>query len=261
MSRRKKEEEHENLERWMVSYADFLTLMFAFFVVMYAISSVNEGKYRVLSNSLVSAFRSATNAEGMQIAPLTPINVPVPAVRPQASSSKSDPRRAQTMQKMQSMADQVRRVLAPLVRDGKVTVNEGAFGISIEINASALFAPGEAILGVNAQRALTAVGEVLSTGDFPIKVEGHTDTLPISNQLFASNWELSAVRASAVVRLFVQSGVSPQRLSAAGYADQRPVSDNRTAEGRSRNRRVAILIESMLPPLDSEPQGGVSNPR
>ncbi|WP_417071074.1 flagellar motor protein MotD [Niveibacterium terrae] len=260
MSRRKKEDEHENLERWMVSYADFLTLMFAFFVVMYAISSVNEGKYRVLSNSLVSAFRSATNAEGMQIAPLTPINVPVPSVRP-SSPAKADPRRAQTMQKMQNMADEVRRVLAPLVRDGKVTVNEGAFGISIEINASALFAPGEAVLGVNAQRALSAVGQVLSAGDFPIKVEGHTDTLPISNQLFASNWELSAVRASAVVRLFVQSGVAPQRLSAAGYADQRPVSDNRTAEGRSRNRRVAILIESMLPPLDSEPQAGASSSR
>lgn len=260
MSRRKKEEEHENLERWMVSYADFLTLMFAFFVVMYAISSVNEGKYRVLSSSLVSAFRSATNAEGMQIAPLTPVNVPVPSVR-SPSSAKADPRRAQTMQKMQNMADEVRRVLAPLVRDGKVTVNEGAFGISIEINASALFAPGEAVLGENALRALSAVGQVLATGDFPIKVEGHTDTLPISNQLFASNWELSAVRASAVVRLFVQAGVAPQRLSAAGYADQRPVADNRTAEGRSRNRRVAILIESMLPPVDSEPGAKASNPR
>lgn len=260
MARRKNEDEHENLERWMVSYADFLTLMFAFFVVMYAISSVNEGKYRVLSSSLVSAFRSATNAEGMQIAPLTPAATPIPAVRPSVSS-RNDPKRARMMQKMQSMADEVRRVLAPLVRDGQVTVNEGAFGISIEINASALFAPGEAVLGPTAVRALSAVGQVLANGDFPIKIEGHTDTTPIANRLFASNWELSAVRASAVVRLFIEAGVLPARLSAAGYADQRPVADNGTSEGRSRNRRVAILIESMLPPTDAVPTGEASGAR
>lgn len=253
MARRKQEDEHENLERWMVSYADFLTLMFAFFVVMYAISSVNEGKYRVLSNSLVSAFRSQANTEGAQITPVTAVTVPVPTVRPPSPSRSDDPKRVQMMQQMQDMADQVRRVLAPLLKDGRVSVNEGAFGISIEINASALFAPGEALLGGEAVRALRAVGQVLANGDFPVKVEGHTDTLPISNQLFASNWELSAVRASAVVRLFVESGVDPRRLSAAGYADQRPIADNKTPEGRSRNRRVAIQIESMLPPVDAGP--------
>lgn len=250
--RRAHEEEHENHERWLVSYADFITLLFAFFVVMYAISSVNEGKYRVLSNSLVSAFRNVTNnAEGLQIVPLAAVSGGIPQMKPQKQAPQRDePARAELRQKMQNMADEVRRVLAPLVQDGQVSINEGPFGISIEINASALFAPGEAVLSADAVRALRAVGEVVAQGDFPIKIEGHTDTLPISNQLFASNWELSAVRASSVVRLFVETGVDARRLTAAGYADQRPVAENSTAEGRSRNRRVAILIESMLPPTD-----------
>jgi len=258
--RRKHEEEHENHERWLVSYADFITLLFAFFVVMYAISSINEGKYRVLSNSLVSAFRSvSTNADGMQIVPRTTVAAAVPAVKP--NKAQADPReeaRTRLRRQMQDMAEQVRRVLAPLVREGKVTVNDGPYGISIEINASVLFNPGEAVLGGEASRAMHAIGEVLSQGDFPIKVEGHTDTTPIANQLFASNWELSAVRAATVVRTFIDSRVDPRRLTAAGYADQRPVADNSTPEGRARNRRVAILIESMLPPEAGDAAGAAA---
>ncbi|WP_341675329.1 flagellar motor protein MotD [Niveibacterium sp. SC-1] len=252
--RRKHEEEHENHERWLVSYADFITLLFAFFVVMYAISSINEGKYRVLSNSLVNAFRSVdTNAEGMQVAPRTAVAATVPAVKqPKTQADPREEARKRLRRQMQDMAEQVRRVLAPLVREGRVTINDGPYGISIEINASVLFNPGEAVLGNEAARAMRAIGEVLSQGDFPVKVEGHTDTSPIANSLFASNWELSAVRAATVVRTFIDARVDPRRLTAAGYADQRPVADNSTPEGRARNRRVAILIESMLPPEANE---------
>lgn len=125
-------------------------------------------------------------------------------------------------------------------------MSEGAFGITVEINASLLFAPGEAVLGEAAVAALRAVAGVIAQASFPVTIEGHTDNIPISTFRFPSNWELSAVRASSVVRLFVESGVAPERLTAAGYADQRPVADNATEEGRSRNRRVAILIESRV---------------
>ena len=104
---------------------------------------------------------------------------------------------------------------------------------------------------MEANRALRAVAEVIAGGDFPIKVEGHTDTLPISTPYFPSNWELSSARASSVVRLFVESGVAPGRLTAAGYSDQRPVADNASPEGRARNRRVTILIESRV--VEPEP--------
>ncbi|MDQ7988075.1 MAG: flagellar motor protein MotD [Candidatus Dactylopiibacterium sp.] len=248
MSRRRRHaEEHENHERWLVSYADFITLLFAFFVVMYAISSVNEGKYRVLSNSLVQAFRSATGEEGMA-APVSTVAINVVSA-PAATAPRvvEDVRRTELRQRMRNMAEDIRRVLAPLVSGGQVRITEGALGISIEINASALFRPAEAQLGPDAARALQAVAEVLAKGDFPVKVEGHTDNLPIATPLFPSNWELSAVRASSVVRLFVSSGVSPARLTAAGYGDQRPVADNASPEGRARNRRVTIQIESMMP--------------
>ena len=250
MARRKHEEEHENHERWLVSYADFITLLFAFFVVMYAVSSVNEGKYRVLSDSLVNAFRSAANVEGASIvSPPRENGSPVPVII--ARAPKPDPRaeaqRTKQRAKMRDMADEIRKVLEPLVKGGQVRVNEGIHGISVEINASVLFAPGEAQLGLPAVRALQAVAEVVAPADFPVTIEGHTDTTPINTPSFPSNWELSAVRASSVVRLFVGSGVDPRRLTAAGYGDQRPIADNSLPDGRARNRRVTILIESMLP--------------
>ncbi len=257
MARRRQEEEHENHERWLVSYADFITLLFAFFVVMYAISSVNEGKYRVLSSSIVAAFRSATNQDGMSMVPQPQVlSAPVAPVISRSASpdAQAEARRAAFRQKMRDMADEVKRVLDPLVRGGQVRVTEGVNGISIEINASALFSPAEAQLGPDAVRALQAVGEVIAKGDFPIKVEGHTDNLPIATALFPSNWELSAVRASSVVRLFVAAGVSADRLTAAGYGDQRPVAPNNTADGRARNRRVTIQIESMAPDVAEAPQ-------
>ncbi|MDB5814370.1 MAG: Flagellar motor protein MotD [Rhodocyclales bacterium] len=254
MARRRHEEEHENHERWLVSYADFITLLFAFFVVMYAVSSVNEGKYRVLSDSLVNAFRSAANVEGASIvSPPRDNGSPVPVII--ARAPKPDPQaeaqRTKQRVKMRNMADEIRKVLEPLVKGGQVRVNEGVHGISVEINASVLFAPGGAQLGPPAVRALQAVAEVVAPADFPVTIEGHTDNVPISTPNFPSNWELSAVRASSVVRLFVGSGVDPRRLTAAGYGDQRPIADNSVVEGRARNRRVTILIESMLPEVAS----------
>ena len=245
--RRKGEEEHENHERWLVSYADFITLLFAFFVVMYSLSSINEGKYRIMSDSVVNAFRNIpANSSGAQI-----ISSPIPSIRPTpppsaAESAEAEEARKSKAERVRNMAEEIRKVLAPLVADGQVRVTEGAFGITVEINASVLFAPGEAQLGVDALRALRAVAQVVAGAEFPITVEWHTDVVPIATPMFPSNWELSAVRASSVVRLFVEGGVQPARLTAAGYGDQRPVADNASAEGRARNRRVTILIESRV---------------
>ncbi len=250
--RRHSEEEHENHERWLVSYADFITLLFAFFVVMYAISSVNEGKYRVLSDSMVQAFRSIdANVRGSQI--IVPPTIMSstrsgpPAAQPTpAKDSVMEAKREVLSKKMRNVADDIRRVLEPLTRDGQVRVTEGAHGITVEINASVLFPVGEALIGDEAARSLSAVAQVLAGADFPITIEGHTDNVPISTPRFPSNWELSAVRASSVVRLFVEAGVAPSRLTAAGYGDQRPVADNDSDAGRARNRRVTLLIESLI---------------
>ena len=248
--RRKKDEEHENHERWLVSYADFITLLFAFFVVMYAISVVNEGKYRVLSDSISSAFRNipgSTSGAMIQINPSAPVPVSIPFNRPQVVNLKTDVEREKNRDLLRNKAKEITTALAPLVQQGHVRVTEGALGITVEINASVLFESGEARLQMPAIRALAAVGQILATTAFPITVDGHTDNAPISTPLYPSNWELSGARAASVVRLFIETGVDPRRLTATGYAEQRPVADNATVEGRQRNRRVAITMESRTP--------------
>jgi chemotaxis protein MotB len=209
----------------------------------------------VLSDSLVQAFRNVNvNESGGQIVMPT-VNIapsqPLARPAPPALDPAAEQRRRETAQRMRNMADEIRRVLSPLTQAGQVNVTEGAFGVSVEINASLLFAPGDSALGREAVTALDAVAQVLAPAPFPITVEGHTDNIPINTFRFPSNWELSAVRASTVARLFIDNGVAPDRLTAAGYADQRPVADNASEEGRSRNRRVTVLIESRAAELEA----------
>jgi chemotaxis protein MotB len=255
MARRKRgEDEHENHERWLVSYADFITLLFAFFVVMYAVSQVNEGKYRVLSDTLSSAFRTVPGStSGAQVAinPNAPMPMAIPFRRPNPNL-KTDQTQVVKKEQMRNMAKEINDALAPLVKEGQVRVTESATGITVDINASVLFAPGDARLGPAAIQALDAVARILAPTDFPITVEGHTDNTPIATAQFPSNWELSGVRASSVVRLFIDNGVDPRRMTATGYADQRPIDDNASPEGRARNRRVAITIESKTPDFGVE---------
>ncbi len=253
MARKRREEEHENHERWLVSYADFITLLFAFFVVMYAISSVNEGKYKVLSNSLTNAFRNVTGEVGGQ--PIAVIQgAPVmPVVPPVAKPDKLfDQKKAEQRQKMKNIAGNIMEALQPLVAQGKVRLLETSRGVTIEINDSILFPAGQAKLQSASISAMLAIAQVLAASDFPITIEGHTDNIPIATPQFPSNWELSAMRATTVLRLFNDGGVGAERLTAIGYGETRPVETNTTVEGRARNRRVSILIDSNRPEEPTE---------
>lgn len=227
--RRSEDEECDNRDRWVVSYADFVTLLLAFFVVMYAISSVNEGRYRQVSEALVQAFQTTENK------PDRSSIVPPPVQHTQP------PKREQDVP-LQGMANDIRSVLDPLVRAGQVRVTENARGVAVEINASVLFASGQAELADASLRSLEAVAKVLARAPNAIEVEGYTDDSPINSPIFPSNWELSAARASRVVRLFADAGVDPARMGAIGYGDNRSVDSNDTPEGRSRNRRVVVVI-------------------
>ncbi|KXB30495.1 flagellar motor protein MotD [Dechloromonas denitrificans] len=259
MARKRREEEHENHERWLVSYADFITLLFAFFVVMYAISSVNEGKYKVLSNSLTNAFRNVTGQpEGPPIAVIQGMP-PIPP-RPLAKPDKlPDQKKLEQRQKMKNVAGKLMKALQPLVAQGKVRLLETSRGVTIEINDSILFPAGQAKLQPASINAMLAIAQVLAVSDFPITIEGHTDNVPIATPQFPSNWELSAMRATTVLRLFNDGGVGAERLTAIGYGETRPVETNVTTEGRARNRRVSILIDSNRPEEPLEIQEGRSN--
>ncbi len=239
------EENHENHERWLVSYADFITLLFAFFVVMYAISSINDGKYKVLSGSLIHAFKNPAAIKNTeQQFQFSPIVKEEPQYQDVATVEKDRKRRVRKQKVMQSIAQDVLQVLAPLISDGKVRVTQSHLGITVEINASVLFSPGEALLSDESAETLNAVARVLRSHQHAIRVEGHTDNLPIHTDHFPSNWELSTARASSVIRLFEEGGVNGRRLTAVGYSKNKPVETNDTIEGRMRNRRVSIMIMS-----------------
>lgn len=257
MRRKSRPDEHENPDRWLVSYADFITLLLAVFAVMYAVSQVNEGKYRTLARSSVSAIgKESDRSESVPTAPDAPDPEPLPMVAPPDSAAQKMSRLAEAQlrqqERMQSIARDIMAAFAPLVDNGQVRVTQSERGVRVEINASVLFARGEATLEEDSSRALRAVGDVLKNGDYAIQVEGHTDDIPITSARFPSNWELSAVRASSVVRLLIDKGVGATRLTALGYGENRPVESNDSEEGRARNRRVTLMILSTLP--DASPE-------
>ncbi len=258
MRRKRRNSQHneppENHDRWLVSYADFITLLFAFFVVMYAISSVNAGKYRVLSDSLVSAFRTKDPGQS-QTSDLYPaiVELPIPTesnpiqATAQPIVDELNKKRQVKQIRMRRMAKDIMQALAPLVEDGSVRVTQSDRGITVEINASVLFSPGEAQLAENSSTTLRAVAAVVKNHEQEIHIEGHTDNLPINTLHYPSNWELSTARASRVIRLFVNNGVDASQLTALGYGEHQPVALNDTPEGRARNRRVMITIMSNEP--------------
>jgi chemotaxis protein MotB len=239
--------DHENHDRWLISYADFITLLFAFFVVMYAISAVNENKYRVLASSLGDAFGKAP------VAGEAPPSLPAPS-SPSRQPSRTSPNVQEEQAHMTRMASTLLDVMAPLVKEGKVRVTQSRRGVSIEINANVLFEPGRAELQPGSLTVLRAVADRLRNEPFNLEITGHTDLLPISNSVFASNWELSAVRATSVVRLLAESGIAPERMLAIGREASKPIAPNNTPEGRSRNRRVELMILSGLPDTVEEIQ-------
>lgn len=247
MARKKFDAEPENHERWLISYADFITLLFAFFVVMYAISVVNEGKYKVFATSLDNAFAGkdtvyvAVPVSATNTSPQPVQGLPSPQARKRAEALRRE------REAMTQLARELSDTLAPLVKEGKVRVTQTSLGVQVEINASVLFDPGEARLAAESEQALRALGAQLKEDTHAIRVEGHTDDSKIATDLFPSNWELSAVRASSVVRLFIEAGVAPERLTAVGRASNQPVAANDTPQGKARNRRVAVTILSALP--------------
>ncbi|HEY8085204.1 MAG TPA: flagellar motor protein MotD [Methylophilaceae bacterium] len=245
MARRKKHaEEHENLERWLVSYADFITLLFAFFVVLYALSILNTSKYKALAESLRASFDYTTSPDNQPSPGQSSMGQTTVTVQPNKPeiAPAEDQKKQQERQNMKAIASDVQQALETLVREGKVQVTETARGISIEINASVLFDTAKADLHSESISALSAVAQVLAKDNHQIQVEGHTDNQPISSFVFPSNWELSAARSGSVIRLFEKNGVDGGRMVAIGYADKRPVAPNDTPESRARNRRVTIMV-------------------
>ena len=256
MARRKRIEEPVHHERWLVSYADFITLLFAFFVVMYSISQVNQSKYRVLSNTLNAAFNQPELT-------LKPVQLgeevkpsPISLIKLQAAPASDLP------QEFRQLSEQLEQALGELIQSNLVTLRGNELWLEIELNSSLLFDSGEAGLrGGEALELLGRIAEILRTQHNPVRVEGFTDNVPIHTARYPSNWELSSARAASVVQFFIEEGLDPARLMAVGYAQYQPIAPNDSDEGRARDRRVVLMISKTgevrpaLKPVDAASLG------
>ncbi len=269
MVRRRREDIHINHERWLVSYADFITLLFAFFVVMYSISQVNDSKYRVLSDTFIEAFNqptdSQTNAEpSEQLNPsndvITPIDMGKTAqATPEQQETPSvisdvgevanaissvatavDP--STKSDELSQISDLVTEKFSQLIDDQMVQVSSNELWLQIELKDSILFSSGSAETSEQAQKIFDEIAAILKGYSNPVQVEGFTDNIPINSAKYPTNWELSSARASAIVKYLTTKGVAPERLSAVGYGEYQPVASNETDVGRAQNRRVAIMV-------------------
>jgi chemotaxis protein MotB len=268
MARKKKHEEHANHEAWAIPYGDLVTLLFALFTVMYAMSSVNEGKYRILSDSLVAAFRGAPtspkpvkvgeaekgkggDAKLSGVSPTTLLKLRDPRPMPDAADpgkhgkghgEGTGAQAGRQREALYYMAEEVRKALQSLIDQQMVRIRQSALTLEVEIKTDILFASGIATVDAQAVPVIEKVAGILAPFPNAIRVEGHTDNRPISTALFPSNWELSAARAANVVQLFTRSGIDPHRMEVLGLGDNRPVADNATLDGRNANRRVVIVV-------------------
>ena len=252
--RRRVIEDPVNHERWLISYADFVTLLFAFFVVMYSISQVNESKYRVLSDSLTDTFNSNRGSPEKSLDPIqigvearsNPIHLidledPAIANKDQNAGEAVEPSEV-AKDPFVEITESVEELFGELVGSKLINIRGNEEWLEIELSSSLLFTSGDAQLSVPALEILAQIVGVVKTNSNPIRVEGFTDNVPINNARFPSNWELSAARSAAVVQLFVEEGIAPERLAAIGYGEYQPVDTNETPEGRNRNRRIVLMI-------------------
>jgi chemotaxis protein MotB len=252
------EEEHENEERWLVSFADMMTLLFCLFMVLFAISSVNTSKFEALQKALQDAFSgkilsggSAVMETGNDKEPNKPgTEPPLPAMTPlQALANTSVEHKASKAAKKEdqdfkALKKRIDQLVEKEGLTGKVETTIRKRGLVVELlTDNVFFDSGQAALKPGALTLLDKLGVVLrAEQEHPIVVEGHTDSRPISNAQYPSNWELSGARASAVIRTFASDGVPSGRLSGSLYGAEDPTASNATPEGRSRNRRVDVIL-------------------
>ncbi len=288
--RHQQHEEHLNHEAWAIPYGDLLTLLLAFFVVMYAVSSINEGKYRVLADAMAAAFggtprtiapiqlghqqlrgsafdRPSIATPGAKAAgPAAPPPVEVKVVHQvldlptfahawrkptQGKGSGASGDSEGRGEQLRVLGDRLQQALSGLVRRKLVTVRRARTYLEVEIQSDVLFASGVAVPDAKARATIAEIAKILRGEPNAVRVEGYTDNKPLHTWQFNSNWELSAARAASVVHEMIAHGVAPGRLAVVGYGEQQPVADNATVEGRNANRRVLLVILSAPQGVDA----------
>jgi chemotaxis protein MotB len=256
--RRKRKPAPEGHERWLVSYADFITLLFALFVVLFASTRSDKTRVKAVSQAIENALKNGTIAPAISGVVKTPSkdktsSEPPPKLSPETGKT---PEPAAGVDELSKPLEVLRSTLQKEVATGSVRLALEHRGLVIELEAGAFFPSGGATLGSTAYPTVKKVAAVLNTLPNALRLEGHTDSLPINNARFQSNWELSAARSIAMLRfLNEQFGVATERMAIVGYADTEAIDSNDTEAGRERNRRVDIVIVSSRG-MQTEPAPG-----
>ena len=248
-------EESEGRERWLISYADFITLLMAFFVVMYSISSVNTGKFRVLSNSLETMLApvpnrpvpidlggGATPRDGLLDASRNIAAVDEPSGSDAVNVVTPDIVAPTAVPVVGTPREKLEAVLGEMGGRDDVEFRETKDWLEIVLGSELLFPSGSAKLNVSANAALAKIAGIAADMGHPVRVEGFTDNVALLGGPYGSNWGLSAARAASVAERMAAGRVRPERLSAVGFGEHRPIADNATPEGRRQNRRVVVAI-------------------
>jgi chemotaxis protein MotB len=237
---------HVSHERWLVSYADFITLLFSFFVVLYAFAKADQKKQTEVTAAIDTAFRSlgifgevtpkpgrAASTAG-QDKPVVPMNIVMGEEVLSPARVKED---------LDKIRRDLEQRLSNQVAQHTVSIEMGRDGLVISLREAGFFDSGSAVPRPETLPALRQIAAAIGHAAYDLRVEGHTDNLPIHSAEFDSNWELSSARATRIARLLLElNAISPDRLSAAGYAEFHPVASNTTAEGRAKNRRVDLVV-------------------
>lgn len=256
MSRRKKAHAHANHERWLVSYADFITLLFAFFVVLYASAQVDNKKIAQVSAAIQGGFQELgafSGAGGTLVLPSDkPYSPPPPSNAVDLAHSAGSA--AGYSPDVTVLKHQLEEALGDEIRNHEIEMRVTPEGLVVSLREVGFFNSGDATLLVDGQNTLTRIATILNEKGFHIRVEGHTDNVPIHTTRFRSNWELSTARATEVVSILIEKhGFDPSQVSAAGYSEYRPIASNDTEEGRKSNRRVDIVVVARATPAAAEP--------
>jgi chemotaxis protein MotB len=267
VSRKKKHKAHVNHERWLVSYADFITLLFAFFVVLYASSQADKKKAAQVAASIKGAFQqlgvftgSSPDGVGIPGSPGTPrpelMEAPIRIIKVASATDKNKGGNGFGVD-VDELRHQLESALGDEIRQHEIQMRVTPEGLVVSLREVGFFNSGQAQLLNSGNSTLARIATILGGHGFEIRVEGHTDNMPVHNSHFNSNWELSTARATAVVELLVEHhGFDPLLVSAAGYSEYHPVQANKTAQGRAANRRVDLVVVGQVVEKDKVAQSG-----
>jgi len=225
--RKRRHQAPHHRDRWLVSYADFITLLFAFFVVLYSAAQVDKRR----AAQVASAIQTAFHQNGSLPPPVANGGSPqLPNAQPSSDEQQA------------ALKKQIEQTLAADISNGDVAVRSSPEGLVISLREVGFFDSGSAEIKASSAAAFAQLAEILRQNGADIRIEGHTDNVPIHNSQFSSNWDLSTARATATIRLLIRYKLKPERMAAAGYAEFHPIAGNDTPEGRANNRRVDIVV-------------------